>query len=325
MNVSYLVPLRRSWERTRRLLFSPFRIETWLVVGFAAFLSEWLTGGFGHSGASWRGDPERLGRVVERARDILLDPFWMALLVWLLLGLFVITVLFQWLGARGKFIFLDDVVRERAAIREPWSRYARQGNSLFFFRLIFLIGSVALIVGVLGITITPAIRELFMREPDVRMIFAPMIGTVVVLGCLGLLLAFVLLMLDSFVVPIMYRHEIGVTAAWGRFLSLLGAQPLAFIAYAIGVLVLSVMVFAGLVAVGLATCCVGFLLVALPYVSSVVLLPVHVLFRGLGPEFLAQFGPEFDVFATAPAAAAPGPTAPPLPPPPPPAPPGSGA
>jgi hypothetical protein len=48
------------------------------------------------------------------------------------------------------------------------------------------------------------------------------------------------------------------------------------------------------VAVGFATCCIGFLLMVTPYVGQVVLLPLHVAYRALGPEFLAQFGPEFE-------------------------------
>jgi hypothetical protein len=50
-----------------------------------------------------------------------------------------------------------------------------------------------------------------------------------------------------------------------------------------------------IVVAGFSTCCIGFLLMAIPYVSSVVLLPVDVLFRGLGPDFLAQFGPQWAI------------------------------
>ena len=69
--------------------------------------------------------------------------------------------------------------------------------------------------------------------------------------------------------------------------------------YGLFVLLLSVIVGAAVAAAGLATCCVGFLFLALPYVGQVILLPVYVTFRGLGPEFLAQFGPDYDVFAVA--------------------------
>jgi len=43
------------------------------------------------------------------------------------------------------------------------------------------------------------------------------------------------------------------------------------------------------------TCCI----VLLPYVGTVILLPVWVLYRAYSVEFLAQFHPDFDVFAAA--------------------------
>jgi len=44
------------------------------------------------------------------------------------------------------------------------------------------------------------------------------------------------------------------------------------------------------------TCCMA----AIPYVSSVVFLPVAVLFRAYSLHFMAQFGPEWDVFRAVP-------------------------
>ena len=119
----------------------------------------------------------------------------------------------------------------------------------------------------------------------------------------------------DFVVPIMYRHGLNVTAAWGRFLTLLREHLWSFIGYGVIVFMLWVAVTGLVLFAGLSTCCVGFVLLMLPYVGQVVLLPVLAGFRALGPEFLAQFGPEYDAFALAPAAVAPapapGPTAPP--------------
>ena len=117
-------------------------------------------------------------------------------------------------------------------------------------------------------------------------------------GFVGLLLAFVGLMLDDFVVPLMYRHGMRANEAWRRFLPLFREHLGQFVLYALFVLVLAVAVGAAVVAVGFATCCIGFLLMLLPYVGQVVLLPLHVAYRGLGPEFLAQFGPEFQIFAS---------------------------
>jgi len=57
-----------------------------------------------------------------------------------------------------------------------------------------------------------------------------------------------------------------------------------------------------------ATCC----LAALPYVGTVILLPIYVWLRAFGLLFFRQFGPECDVWAGAPPIP---PSPPPLPPP----------
>jgi hypothetical protein len=44
------------------------------------------------------------------------------------------------------------------------------------------------------------------------------------------------------------------------------------------------------------TCCIGFLLLIIPYIGSVVLLPVFYTFRAFSIEFLEQYGEEFVLF-----------------------------
>ena len=56
---------------------------------------------------------------------------------------------------------------------------------------------------------------------------------------------------------------------------------------AIGLLVLVVV---------LATCCIAGCFLAIPYVGTVLLLPVLVFQRAYSLHFLAQFGREYDVF-----------------------------
>ena len=44
---------------------------------------------------------------------------------------------------------------------------------------------------------------------------------------------------------------------------------------------------------------------ALPYIGAVLILPVTTFFRLLGPEFLRQFGEDYDIFPKPPAPPAP--------------------
>ena len=69
-----------------------------------------------------------------------------------------------------------------------------------------------------------------------------------------------------------------------------------FVLYALWKLLLGFAALLAILLVGFGTCCIGFLIMAIPYLGAVLLLPVSVFFRFLGPQFLRQFGPDFDVF-----------------------------
>ena len=53
----------------------------------------------------------------------------------------LLIVLFAWLRARGRFIFVDCVVRNRAAIVAPWKEFRAEGNSFFLFSLLVVLVS----------------------------------------------------------------------------------------------------------------------------------------------------------------------------------------
>jgi DNA ligase D-like protein (predicted 3'-phosphoesterase) len=112
--------------------------------------------------------------------------------------------------------------------------------------------------------------------------------------------AYLALFLESFVVPIMYRHNLTVIPAWKAFLPWLSAETVSFVLYGLFVLLLTVGAMLGIGVIGFATCCVGFFFLMLPYVGTVLLLPLLVTYRYLSLEFLAQFHPSLSVFPTPP-------------------------
>ena len=58
----------------------------------------------------------------------------------------LLIVLFAWLRARGRFILVDCIVRNRAAIAEPWKEFRAEGNSFFLFSLLVVLVLIAVIV-----------------------------------------------------------------------------------------------------------------------------------------------------------------------------------
>jgi len=69
-----------------------------------------------------------------------------------------------------------------------------------------------------------------------------------------------------------------------------------FFLYGLFILFLYIIVGILVVIFGLLTCCIGFLILAIPYIGSVLLLPVAVVFRALSIEFLQQFGEQYKIF-----------------------------
>jgi hypothetical protein len=223
------------------------------------------------------------------------------ILLWIAVASLAAFVLFIWISSRGHFIFLDNVVHERAGIVEPWRRFRRLGDSLFWFR----IGINFLCLVIAGAIMAPFLAALAtilhsstFHATDL-LVLLPM---PLMLLPFAIVFGYIAQFTSSFVVPIMYRNDIGALEAWRRFLALFGRRPLPFLLYGPFTLVLLVIAGCLMLTFGLGTLAIGFVLMAIPYVGSVVILPLEVTARALGPEFLAQFGSEYAVLDT-PAAA----------------------
>ncbi len=288
--VRYGEPLARGWERMKALLFRPFDLGRWFVIAFGAWLAG-LGDGCGGGGTGGRvnvGHPrdvrEALHEIPHAWDRLAAHLVWAPLVVFFIVLALVLIVLVLWLSSRGKFVFLDNVVTGRAEVVRPWRAYGRRGDSLFLWRLGFL-AVVLLAVAALAVLVVLALAG-----PGALRLLAMILASVVLLAVVAAA-AYVKLFLDSFVVPIMYRYDLTATAAWAHFLPWLSANPWAFVAYGLFVLLLAIAVGGVVLAVGLLTCCIGLILVALPYVGTVILLPLLVTYRAFSLEFLGQLHP----------------------------------
>lgn len=301
MNIEYFEPLSRAWNRMKMALFKPFDLTKWFVIGFSAFLAG-LTEGTGSHGISRVGDDWSFREFIEfpnRAWDWLMDnPGWFIAIVSFVVVLIAVGVTFTWLSSRGMFMFLDNVAQDKAEIAKPWKQYKTEGNSLFLWRLVFgLICFTLFIMFFIFFFTTGAFiyRESLYRHVPVSFL--------VVMGLffffMIIIIGYISMFLESFVVPIMYKNKIKTTQAWSHFLKLFGEHPFHFILFGIFVFLLTIMFVILIVVAGLLTCCIGIILLIIPYIGTVVSLPVWYTLRAFSLEYLAQFGPEYDVFPPA--------------------------
>jgi hypothetical protein len=296
MNIAFFEPLNRAWERMKHILWQPFDLAKWLVLGFSA----WLAGlADGAGGGGWKyvfDENDFPGRHnFDTGGDAFRDAgealIWLPVIFVVIMAIAAILLLVLWLSSRAKFIYLDNVVHNRAQIVEPWHRLRDLGNSLFLWRLGFVVACGLIVLVLLLLFFAPA-ATLSFSDALAGLSYAAMVFGVLIMICLGIVAAFVALLLEAFVIPIMYKFDLTATEAWRYFLPWLKSRPLPFFLYGLFVLVLGflVVVFFGLMCV--LTCCI----VALPYVGTVILLPIWVTYRLYSVEFLAQFDPGFDLF-----------------------------
>src|SRR4029077_13262601 len=124
--------------------------------------------------------------------------------------------LFAWLRARGRFIFVDCVVRNRAAIVEPWKEFRAEENSFFLFSLFMALVLIAVIV-IAGLAlIVPFIPRGDQAEPGLGFWIGLSLFVFV-----AVCLAFVWALVSQLMVPIMYRQRCRARVAFAQTMDLL--------------------------------------------------------------------------------------------------------
>src|SRR5438477_5594893 len=272
-------PFGEAFELMKRILFQPFDLKKWFIIGLAAWLANLGGGGGGFNYPYNRGEEfQKLNETISQIPHSVLVTGICALIAVVLL----LVVLFAWPRARGRFMFVDCIVKDRGAIAEPWRKFREQGNSYFLIALLmgFII---AVIAGISSLPFTlPIIRgATFPHLHDVYLICAIALWIFILVL---LLLAWALV--SHFMIAVMYRRRCRAGEAFRAALSLIYNYPGEITLYCLFWIVLGLAAAIASCAVILVTCCVALL----PYIGIVILLPLFVCFLAFGPVFIRQFG-----------------------------------
>jgi hypothetical protein len=319
MAISVTDPIGRALDRTKHVLFKPFHLRKWFVLGFCAFLAQLGEGG-GGGGANFtsnlpRGGP---GAVTTPAPPPRITPgvplpgpapqppptpspadwisanlHWLIPVAVVLLAVVIaLSLVVIWLHSRGKFMFLDGIVRNRGAVVEPWREFRELGNSLFRFKIVFgLISLLVLaLIGALGVGLAwPDIQAGQFRESAV---VALVVGIPLLLVA-SLSVSVIALLLEDFVVPAMYQRRARVMECWSVVRhEVLGGRTGTIILFCLMKIVLGIAIAIIALLLVCATCC----LAAIPYLGTVIMLPMFVFTRCYSLCFLEQLGPPWQFF-----------------------------
>jgi hypothetical protein len=223
-------------------------------------------------------------------------PIVVAIVVAVFLACLLIGLLLTWLSSRGHFMFLDGVVRNRGAVIEPWREYRREGNSFFLFRVclgMFALIVVLLILALCGAVAWPAIQD---KAADATILVAILLAVVLFVP-FAVVMGFIGTLLGDFVKPIMYLRRISVRAAWREFYDeIFAGRAGTFVLYFLFKILIGMAVGALAMAFVCMTCCIA----VIPYVGSVILLPLLVFLQAYPLYFLQQFGPKWQVIPSTP-------------------------
>ena len=300
--------LESAFATTRRILFKPFDFGKWLVLGFMAWIYQLGDLGITPFQAdklktdfprNWESPHTILENLEALIRDSL-EPlsqklFWLVPLVgFLALVSMALWLVLTWLSSRGSFLFLNGVATNQTQVASPWNEFVREGNSLFRFRLVLGLGGCVLTLAlVVGAILMQALS--FGPNAGSAWLAFGLLLTPALLCALGLWLIGSLT--EDFVVPIQYLRRCGCRTAWGVLLGHMSRFPTAFLLYLLIQIPLSLVTALAVFVFAVITCC-GCCLLFVPYLSTVILLPVFVLHRAYPLHFLAQLGPEWNAFGS---------------------------
>jgi hypothetical protein len=278
-------PFGEAFELMKKILFQPFDIKKWFAIGFAAWLANLGGGGGFNYRYNRREDMQKLNETIGQIPHPIIVTG-----ICILIGLvLVLIVLFAWLRARGGFMFIDCIVTNRGATAEPWHNFRTEGNSYFFFSLLAGFGFLVFAALLSLPFMLPIIRGVtFLHIHDVYLI-----STIAAWAFVVIILVLAWSLIANFMVPVMYVQRCRASKAFRIVAGLIARHPGEIVLFCLFLIVLAL-------ATGIVTCfatCATCCIAAIPYIGTVILLPIFVLLRSFSLLFLRQFGPDYDVWA----------------------------
>jgi len=297
-NISVIDPLRPAIEKVKVILFRPFELRKWFIIGFCAWLAYLGKSGGPNFNFGYKKHQEDFQAEFQYAKDFIIDnlPWVVLAAVTAVVVMIILWLLLTWLSSRGRFMFLHCVAQNKAEVKVPWTKLKQHANNLFLFRIV--LGIIAFFAT--GLLCLPVIfLVVIMVKSNAGLSLTPLFGIIILsLVILVLSIAFFLVhkFTTDFVVPIMFLRTTSCVAGWREFLQILSAKKGAFILYILFQIVIAMAIVAIILAAVCITCCCAACILSIPYIGTVLMLPLLVFKRSYSLCFLRQFGPAFDVF-----------------------------
>jgi len=293
--VSVIDPIGPAVDAVKTILFRPFNLERWFAIGFCAWLA-YLGQGRGGGGSNFNIFGRQSQPHLHQAKEFVLENLaWLIpAAVFLFVLMIVITLLVLWLSSRGQFMFLHCVAKNKAQVKAPWHTFRAHADSLFVFRIV--LGIMTMLAALL-LSVPLILLVISTSRAEAGLKILPLLGIgLIIIAFLGLAIAaaLVLKFTADFVVPIMSLQTTSCLTAWRQFWRLLAENKARFVLYLLFQIVISVAIGMIIIAGACLTCCCLGCILLIPYLGTVIFLPVFVFKRAYSICYLRQFGPALD-------------------------------
>ena len=210
--------IKSAFDQTVQQLFKPFRFGQWVRLAVTGLLAGEL-GGAGGCGLQipWRPRNVGSGRflaqaAVPRGMFVVLG---IALLVVLAI---VLGIALVYVSSMMRFVLFKSVVEKECRIRSFWNQYRSQGLQYFLFQLLFALGMVVGIGGLVGAAAADWLWLRLARNPRDNILPLVLVGLLFGLTLLVFIVGAILfgVLTKDFVVPQMALENIGVIEGWRR-------------------------------------------------------------------------------------------------------------
>ncbi len=305
-----------AWERMMIILFRPPDAAKWFVIGFNAFLAMLAEGGVVINNSfpirnqsytyHYQSLPEFLHEVKQLSSEAatFLSSSWTLLYAGLAILYLCVWLVLNWVGCRGQFILLDNIVRNRAAIAWPWSRYARQGNIWFGFHLGLILFSFFFFTLAFGSFLLLNWAWINAERDPTENEGLYLVMWSLVFVALLIIYKAISFLIRSFVLPLYFKQTMGLGKALMMIARLTVSHPISIILYVLISFILGIAAAVLTILIFCAGCCVLIWATCLPCLGSMLLmvvlcqliLPILIFCRCFQLDCLAQFGPEYNVW-----------------------------
>ena len=235
MPLSAIDVVSPAFERTKRLLFVPFRPGQWLRFALVGFLAGEMGGSGGCSSLrvplnlpdSQSGEQFQAG--IPGAPGFL---FFLGIALALFLVL-VLVIVFTYINSRMRFVLFDSIVNGECRIRDSWSRRGTPAFRYFLFQIAVALAAFASLGVLIGVPALLGFGMGLFENPRQHILALVLGGLLVGLLFLTWLIAFILLQVltKDFIVPQMALDDVTATEAWRRLWNMMSADKVGYAGY----------------------------------------------------------------------------------------------